>query len=60
MYLLILNLGIGEIILMILIYLIFFGAKDFPSMMRDFGRIVYKVKSTLNDITNEIDINKSK
>ena len=60
MYLFILNLGIGEIILILLIYLVFFGAKSFPSMMRDFGRFMYKIKNVISDISNEIDVNKMK
>jgi len=56
MYLYILNLGVGEIILIILMYLIFFGAKGFPSMMRDVGRFVYKIKNAINDIGKEINI----
>ena len=56
MELLILNLGFGEIIVVALIYLIFFGPKSLPILMKDFGRFIYKVKQSLNDVYKEFDL----
>ena len=55
MYFLLLNLGFGEIFLIIVVYLIFFGSKNFPSLMKDFGRFFYKIKRSINEIYQELD-----
>ena len=60
MYFFILNLGFGEILIIALVYLICFGSKGFPELMRDFGRVFYKLKQSLNDITSEINSNAKK
>ena len=57
MYFFLLNLGFGEIFLILLIYLIFFGAKNFPSLMKDVGRVFYKIKNSINDLYKEFDSN---
>lgn len=55
MYFLLLNLGVGEILLILLMYLMFFGSKNFPSLMKDFGRVVYKIKQSVNDMYKEFN-----
>ena len=60
MYFLLLNLGFGEIFLILLMYLIFFGSRNFPVLMRDFGRVFYSIKQSVSDIYNEINSNLEK
>tara|TARA_B100001113_G_C20545816_1_gene378130 strand:+ start:322 stop:504 length:183 start_codon:yes stop_codon:yes gene_type:complete len=55
MYFFILNLGFGEILIIALVYLICFGSKGFPELMRDFGRIFFKLKQSLYDLSSEIN-----
>ena len=43
MYLLFLNLGFGEIFIVFFIYLIFFGSKNLPDLMKDAGKFFYKI-----------------
>jgi len=50
MKLLLFNLGFGEIICVAFVYLLFFGSKNLPTLMRDVGRFFYKIKSSVNDI----------
>ena len=50
------NLGTGELILIALVVLLFFGAKRIPELMRGMGKGVKSFKEGLNDIekqTNE-------
>jgi sec-independent protein translocase protein TatA len=46
--------GSGEIILIFLIYLLFFGAKGIPSLARNLGRTIRYFKDATNDIQNDI------
>lgn len=46
--------GSGEIILIFLIYLIFFGAKGIPSLARNMGRTIRYFKDATNDIQRDI------
>ncbi|MBE37699.1 MAG: twin-arginine translocase TatA/TatE family subunit [Flavobacteriales bacterium] len=55
MYFFLLNLGFGEIILIFLVYLIFFGSKNFPVLMRDLGRVFYKIKSSIDDLYKDFN-----
>ncbi len=55
MYFLLFNLGFGEIFLVLLIYLLFFGSKNFPSLMKDFGKLFFKIKNSISDIYNELE-----
>ena len=55
MKLLLLNLGFGEIFLIALIYLMFFGSKNLPNLMRDLGRFFYKIKRSVTDVYDEFD-----
>ena len=52
---LLLNLGFGEIFLIAVIYLMFFGSKNLPSLMKDMGRFFYKIKRSVTDIYEEFD-----
>jgi len=55
MKLLLLNLGFGEIFFIALIYLMFFGSKNLPHLMRDLGRVFYKIKRSVTDVYEEFD-----
>ena len=57
MKLLLLNLGFGEIFLIALIYLMFFGSKNLPNLMKDLGRFFYKIKRSVTDIYDDFDDN---
>jgi len=54
MFFWLLNLGFGEVFLIIVIYVIFFGSRNLPSLMKDFGRFFFKIKRSVNDIYNEM------
>ena len=49
------NLGTGELILIALVVLLFFGAKRIPELMRGMGKGVKSVKEGLNDIAKQIN-----
>ena len=53
-YLLLLNLGIGEIIFILIMYLMFFGSKNIPSLARNLGSSIRKIKDTSNSIRKDI------
>ena len=55
MYFLLLNLGFGEIFLVFLLYLFFFGSKNLPVLMKDVGKFFYKIKRSIDDIYKEFD-----
>ena len=52
--LLFLNLGFGEIFFILIMYLMFFGSKNIPSLARNLGSSIRKVKDTSNSIKQEI------
>ncbi len=52
---LLLNLGLGEIVLVMLCYLLFFGTQNFPDLMKDFGRFYYKIKRSVSDVYKEFN-----
>ena len=52
--LLFLNLGFGEIFFNLIMYLMFFGSKNIPSLARNLGSSIRKVKDTSNSIKQEI------
>ena len=60
MQLLLLNLGFGELFLVALFYLMFFGAQNVPTLMKDFGRFFYKIKRSINDVYDGFDSDMSK
>ena len=48
------NLGAGEIILILLVVLILFGAKKIPELARGLGKGMSEFKKGLKDVENEI------
>lgn len=52
--LLFLNLSGGEIFIILLFILVFFGAESIPKMAKQFGRIMYQVKNATDDIKRDI------
>lgn len=48
------DIGTGEIILILLFILMFFGAKSIPGIARTFGRTIRQVKDASSEIQNEI------
>ena len=59
MSLLLLNLGFGEIFIIAVIYLTFFGSKNLPNLMRDLGRFYNYLKRSLYEIYQDFDLNKN-
>ena len=49
------NLGTGELILIALVVILFFGAKRIPELMRGMGKGVKSFKEGLNDIEKQIN-----
>lgn len=49
-----LNLGTGEIIIILVIVLLLFGARKIPELMRGLGRGVNSFKKGLNEVEEEI------
>jgi sec-independent protein translocase protein TatA len=49
------NLGPTEIILILAVILIFFGAKKIPELARGFGRGIREFKEASREIQSEID-----
>ena len=48
------NLGAGEIILILLVVLILFGAKKIPELAKGLGKGMSEFKKGLKDVENEI------
>ena len=53
-HLFLLDLGIGEILFMLIMYLMFFGSKNIPSLARNLGSSIRKIKETSNSIRKDI------
>ena len=53
-HLFLLNLGIGEILFILIMYLMFFGSKNIPSLARNLGSYIRKIKETSNIIRKDI------
>lgn len=49
------NLGAGEIILLAIVILLFFGARRIPELMRGIGKGVRSFRQGMNDVTEEIN-----
>ncbi|MBO7248247.1 MAG: twin-arginine translocase TatA/TatE family subunit [Bacteroidaceae bacterium] len=49
------GLGMWEIILIVLVILLFFGAKRIPDLMRSLGKGVKSFKAGLNDLEKDIN-----
>jgi len=54
MYFLFLNLGGGEIMVIALFVLMFFGSKQIPELMRGLGRATREFKDAMNGIEREV------
>lgn len=52
--LLFLNLGTSEIILIVFVFLLFFGAKNIPSLARGLGKGIREFKDAANGLQEEI------
>jgi len=55
LYPLILGLGTGEIILIVLVILLLFGAKRIPDLMKSMGKGVKSFKEGMKDVEKEIN-----
>jgi sec-independent protein translocase protein TatA len=44
----------GEIILILFVYLLFFGAKGIPSLAQTLGKAVYQFRNATKDVQDEI------
>ena len=53
--LLLAGLGMWEIILIVLVILLFFGAKRIPDLMKSLGKGVKSFKAGLNDLEKDIN-----
>ena len=49
-----LNLSGGEIAIVFLFVLFFFGAESIPKIARTFGKVIYQIKNATDDIKREI------
>ena len=49
------NFGTGELLVIGLVVLLFFGGKKIPELMRGLGKWVRSFKSGMNEIENEIN-----
>jgi len=49
-----LNLGFGEVLFILIMYLMFFGSKNIPSLARNLGSSIRKIKDASNSIRKEI------
>ncbi len=54
------NLGAGEIILIVLVILILFGAKKIPELAQGIGKGMREFKKALNDVQEDIKITDKK
>lgn len=52
--LLFLNMSGGEIFVIMLFILIFFGAESIPKISKQFGKVMYQVKNATDDIKRDI------
>lgn len=48
------GLGFGEIILIVLFILMFFGSKEIPDMVRTVAKVIKQVKHASNELKQEI------
>lgn len=48
------NLGTGEIIIILVVFLLLFGAKRIPELARSLGKGIRSFKSGMNEVTDEM------
>lgn len=53
------NVGMGELIIILLVILLLFGAKRLPELAKSLGRSIRHFKEGMNDITNSSESDKS-
>ena len=49
-----LNLGLSEVLFILVMYLIFFGSKNIPSLARNIGSSIRRIRDASNDVRKEI------
>ena len=49
------NLGTGEVIVILVVILILFGAKRIPELARSLGKGINSFKQVMNDVVNEVN-----
>ena len=49
------NLGTGEILIIVFVVLLLFGGKKIPELMKGLGKVVRSFKQGMNDISDEIN-----
>ena len=49
------NLGMGQLIIILVIILLLFGAKKIPDLMKGLGRGVRSFKEGMNEVKNDIE-----
>lgn len=54
------NFGVGEIVIIALVILLFFGGKKIPELMKGLGKGVKSFKEGVNGIENEINADTTK
>lgn len=54
------NFGVGEIVIIALVVLLFFGGKKIPELMKGLGKGVKSFKEGVNGIENEINADTTK
>lgn len=50
------NLGMGELLIILVVVLILFGGKKIPEIARNLGKGISEFKKGVNDLKNEISI----
>jgi sec-independent protein translocase protein TatA len=48
------QLGLGEILMILVVILLLFGAKRIPEVAASFGKGIKEFKKNINDVTNEV------
>ena len=46
--------GMGEIVLIFVVYLLLFGSKGIPSLAQSMGKAMYQFRNAARDVQNEI------
>ena len=54
------NIGFGELLIILLVVLIFFGAKRIPELAKGLGKGISEFKKGLKDVEDEINSNDAK
>ncbi len=54
------NIGAGEILVIALVILLFFGGRKIPELMKGLGKGVKSFKDGMNEVEKELDVDSSK